>query len=322
MYNKTKVYYTTDAYPLVYDYEIENIVFKNSNDIIQEMKNKVINEMRNIIKSEIYKEDFYGYSDKQKLNGNTYILLLNDNKLCIIYGKSNRKETDIFKYVYEYNQVDNNPYVLNITSLNKFESYFLLSESTKIDNYSCSNFDDLPHNFNDKICENDLKFDNILNISTLIYIDSFVTDSSFSISLSRYIYGLSTFYFSRRKLTEINYKINSTLETQSISYYTFGKYNNKTFTFKGMTSNYIYSISNSSSTNCTISYDIINEISHEKLYTYLNVSNNSSKSLYCFNLTNDLYHIYCLKSTKDDNLHALIMNLYNTEPFHILRILY
>lgn len=305
MYNKSKVYYTTDDYPLKYDYEIENITFKNSNDIIQEMKNKIIDEMKNIIKSEIYKEEFYGYSDKQKLN-----------------GKSNEKEIDIFKYVYEYNQVNNNPYVLNITSLNKNESYFLLSESTKVDNYSCQNFDDLPHNFNDKICENDLKFDNIFNIYTLIYIDSFVTDNSFSISLSKYIYGLSTFCFTRTKLTEINYKINSTLETQSISYYTFGEYNRKTFTFKGMTSNYIYSISNSSSTNCTISYDIINEISHEKLYTLLNISNNSSKSLYCFNLVNDLYHIYCLKSTKDDNLHTLIMNLYNTEPFHILRILY
>lgn len=120
--------------------------------------------------------------------------LLGENQIAVIYtnkttgneNKGNRndnkegEEYDVFKLIYKYELVDNNPYILNITSLDYLKSSFLLSANTAKDN-KCDNFNtSIPHSLNDTVC--DKNADKL----TYVYPTPFIATISSNVVESRY----------------------------------------------------------------------------------------------------------------------------------------
>lgn len=119
-----------------------------------------MNEVQRIIKLPVYKEMFYGQSEllentKEKYN---YLYLVGETNIAAVYFYVNNVSDgfDVIKMVYDYDIVNESPYVLNLTKLNYDKSIFTLSNNTRINKLDCADAPNRSYKITETICNKNI----------------------------------------------------------------------------------------------------------------------------------------------------------------------
>lgn len=89
--------------------------------VMNSFVNTIKREEERIIRSSVYKTKLYGISDiiqKSTYDNDYAIILLSNGRLCVVC--MNLTSTGTYKttkYTYYYDEIDNNPFMLNVTKL-------------------------------------------------------------------------------------------------------------------------------------------------------------------------------------------------------------
>lgn len=266
-----------------------------------------MHEVQRIIKLPVYKEMFYGQSDllentKDKYN---YLYLVGETNIAVVYFYMNNISDgfDVIKIVYDYNIVNESPYVLNLTNVNYDKSIFTLTNNTRIDKLSCADAPDRSYQLSETLCNKNIieEFEIELFDSIIIKIST-VSENKFKLTSDNItaVFRKYSIYITHFIIIDIAYmdsKINSPLETYPIQSYTFSYYDGYG-SYYGFTPGYKFSINIASTTidieeprRCSIDIQKIESFKDHRNYT--TISSEDKNDLYCFRLNYDIFNVYC-----------------------------
>lgn len=266
-----------------------------------------MHEVQRIIKLPVYKEMFYGQSDllENKKDKYNYLYLVGETNIAVVYFYMNNISDgfDVIKIVYDYNIVNESPYVLNLTNVNYDKSIFTLTNNTRIDKLSCADAPDRSYQLLETLCNKNIieEFEIELFDSIIIKIST-VSENKFKLTSDNItaVFRKYSIYITHFIIIDIAYmdsKINSPLETYPIESYTFSYYDGYG-SYYGFTPGYKFSINIASTTidieeprRCSIDIQKIESFKDHRNYT--TISSEDKNDLYCFRLNYDIFNVYC-----------------------------
>lgn len=266
-----------------------------------------MHEVQRIIKLPVYKEMFYGQSDllENKKDKYNYLYLVGETNIAVVYFYMNNISDgfDVIKIVYDYNIVNESPYVLNLTNVNYDKSIFTLTNNTRIDKLSCADAPDRSYQLLETLCNKNIieEFEIELFDSIIIKIST-VSENKFKLTSDNItaVFRKYSIYITHFIIIDIAYmdsKINSPLETYPIESYTFSYYDGYG-SYYGFTPGYKFSINIPSTTidieeprRCSIDIQKIESFKDHRNYT--TISSEDKNDLYCFRLNYDIFNVYC-----------------------------
>lgn len=298
------------------------VQFISKDEEFRIMKNRTLTKL-NFIFNYNTKLDLVGQSNKidKADKGYSYVVLLSDTKLSVIYSNKTEDGYDTYKLIYNIKTVNNNPYYLNVTDLDYTASSFKLSNITCYEE-DIQEDENKENNCgkNERIYNYDDYKDKYSKLKNIIFETPFVititTINNKNGYVNEYDLTLQSDFINvdiiKKDKIEIDKKIEELLRTYKMKDHTYGIYTESekgdTISFAGVSPAYLFSFYYSDEiSDCGITtnkIDRFNEDDKVNVTTFDTEINDNHANIheFCFSAMFDDRNVFCGDKSYDGNI--------------------